>query len=120
VTARHPACPPIQADAYARLERRIGRCHLNQRLGIEHDFEARIFGQGRNFFHIENWNRLHTLLRHMLKLSLLYPPASAPPAALKYAATNSGWNICRKPSKATPCCISAICIWTWPLTCPMP
>ncbi|AAU90686.1 metallophosphoesterase [Methylococcus capsulatus] len=74
MTGHRPACPPIPADVYTRLERRIGRCHLNQRLGIEHDFEARIFGQGRTFFHIENWNRLHTLLRRLLKLSLLYRP----------------------------------------------
>lgn len=74
MTERHQACPPIQTEAYARLEQRIGRCHLNQRLGIEHDFEARIFGQGRTFFHLENWNRLHTWLRRLLKLSLLYRP----------------------------------------------
>lgn len=65
-------CPPIEALAYARLERRVGRCHLNQRLGIEHDFEARVFGQGRTFFHIENWYSVHGLMRHVLRLAGLH------------------------------------------------
>ena len=65
-------CPPIDPAAYARLERRVGRCHLNQRLGIEHDFEARVFGQGRTFFHIENWYSVHALMRHALRLMGLH------------------------------------------------
>lgn len=51
-----------------RLEARIGRLHLNQRLGIETDYEARIFGQGRTFFHIENWYSIHGLMRGVLRL----------------------------------------------------
>jgi predicted MPP superfamily phosphohydrolase len=54
---------PIDPKDYRRLESRVGRCHLNQRLGIEHDFEARVFGQGRNFFHIENWYSAHAVMR---------------------------------------------------------
>jgi hypothetical protein len=43
-------------DAIAsKLEQRLGRLHARQRLGIEKDHEAQIFGQGINFFHIENW-----------------------------------------------------------------
>jgi predicted MPP superfamily phosphohydrolase len=61
-------CPPIDPAGYARLANRVGRCHLNQRLGIEHDFEARVFGQGRTFFHIENWYSAHALLRLGLRL----------------------------------------------------
>jgi hypothetical protein len=38
-----------------KLEQRLGRIHAKQRLGIETDHEAQIFGQGLNFFHIENW-----------------------------------------------------------------
>jgi hypothetical protein len=33
----------------------LGRVHARQRLGIETDHEARVFGGGLNFFHIENW-----------------------------------------------------------------
>jgi hypothetical protein len=41
-------------DAIAKkLEQRLGRLHARQRLGIEKDHEAQIFGQGINFFHIE-------------------------------------------------------------------
>lgn len=65
-------CPPIAAEVYERLVERVGHCHLDQRLGIEHDFEARVFGQGRNFFHIENWYSIHGLIRHMLRLCLLH------------------------------------------------
>jgi predicted nucleic acid-binding protein len=32
-----------------RLEQRLGRLHAKQRLGIEKDHEAQIFGQGINF-----------------------------------------------------------------------
>lgn len=61
-------CTPLDAAMRARLEARVGRLHLNQRLGIETDYEARIFGQGRNFFHIENWYSVHGLLRGALRV----------------------------------------------------
>jgi predicted MPP superfamily phosphohydrolase len=54
------------------LEQRLGRLHARQRLGIEADHEAQIFGQGLNFFHIENWYSIHSLIRAVLKLSGLY------------------------------------------------
>ena len=41
-------------DILTILEQRIGRRHARQRLGIEKDHEAQVFGQGINFFHIEN------------------------------------------------------------------
>jgi predicted MPP superfamily phosphohydrolase len=56
----------------SKLERRLGRLHAKQRLGIETDHEARIFGQGINFFHIENWYSIHSVIRTALKLSGLY------------------------------------------------
>lgn len=43
-----------------------------QRLGIEKDHEAQIFGQGINFFHIENWYSIHSVIRNALRLSGLY------------------------------------------------
>ena len=33
----------------------MGHHHLQLRLGIERDYDAKVFGQGLNFFHIENW-----------------------------------------------------------------
>ena len=52
------ACPMNEVTnepILSKLERRLGRLHARQRLGIERDHEAQIFGQGINFFHIENW-----------------------------------------------------------------
>ena len=54
------------------LERRLGRLHAKLRLGIETDHEAQIFGQGINFFHIENWYSVHSVIRTTLKLMGLY------------------------------------------------
>ncbi len=55
-----------------KLERRLGRLHARQRLGIENDHEAQIFGQGLNFFHIENWYSSHSFIRAVLMLVGLY------------------------------------------------
>jgi predicted MPP superfamily phosphohydrolase len=54
------------------LERRIGRVHLRQRLGIETDHEAKIFGQGIKFFHLENWYSVHSVIRNGLRLAGVY------------------------------------------------
>ncbi len=62
----------MDKETRARLEERVGRVHLRQRLGIETDNEKRIFGQGRNFFHIENWYSVHSLMRGILRLFFLY------------------------------------------------
>jgi uncharacterized protein len=56
----------------SKLEQRLGRLHAKQRLGIETEHEAQIFGQGINFLHIENWYSIHSLIRGTLKLSGLY------------------------------------------------
>ena len=55
-----------------KLERRLGRLQAAQRLGIETDHEAQIFGQGVNFFHLENWCSMHSVIRTTLKLTGLY------------------------------------------------
>jgi predicted MPP superfamily phosphohydrolase len=55
-----------------KLERRLGRLHARQRLGIETDHEAQIFGQGITFFHIENWYSIHSVIRMTLMLMGLY------------------------------------------------
>jgi hypothetical protein len=59
----------ISADDLRALEQRVGRVHLRQRLGIERDNEARVFGQGFNFFHIENWYSVHGFMRGALRLA---------------------------------------------------
>lgn len=62
----------MDQDIIARLERRLGRVHARQRIGIEGDHEAQIFGQGINFFHIENWYSVHSMIRGALRLSGFY------------------------------------------------
>jgi len=59
-------------EILAQLERRLGRVYASQRLGIEKDHEAQVFGQGLNFFHIENWYSIHSLIGNALKLTGLY------------------------------------------------
>jgi predicted MPP superfamily phosphohydrolase len=59
-------------DVLIKLERRLGRLHARQRLGIETDHEAQVFGQGLNFFHLENWYSVHSVIRNALKLTGLY------------------------------------------------
>lgn len=54
------------------LEYRLGRLHARQRLGIEADHEAQAFGQGLNFFHVENWYSIHSVIRSVLTLAGLY------------------------------------------------
>ncbi len=56
----------------AELEKRLGRRHARARLGIEQDHEAQIFGQGINFFHIENLTPSHAAIRAVLMASGLY------------------------------------------------
>jgi uncharacterized protein len=56
----------------SKLAQRLGTLHARQRLGIEKDHEAQIFGQGTNFFHIENWYSIHSFIRNGLKLVGLY------------------------------------------------
>ena len=57
---------------HEQLVKRVGRVHLKQRQGMERDYEKRIFGQGRNFFHIENWYSIHSVIRNCLRLFLLH------------------------------------------------
>src|SRR3569832_424748 len=69
---RTPETYQVEDKLLLCLEQRLGRLHARQRLGIEADHEAQIFGQGLNFFHIENWYSVHSLIRAVLKLSGLY------------------------------------------------
>ncbi len=54
------------------LKQRLGRLHARQRLGIETEHEAQVFGQGLSFFHIENWYSFHSVIRSVLRLTGLY------------------------------------------------
>lgn len=63
---------PSEHHLLQALEKRVGQGHLRQRLGIETDHEARIFGQGLNFFHIENWYSVHSLIRNVLRVFFLH------------------------------------------------
>lgn len=58
-------------DASQRLDRRLGRIHAKQRLGIETDHEAQVC-QGLSFFHVENWYSVHAVIRNTLRLMGLY------------------------------------------------
>jgi hypothetical protein len=62
----------MHEDILVKLEQRLGHLHARQRLGIETDHEAQIFGQGLTFFHLENWYSLQSVIRGALKLSGLY------------------------------------------------
>jgi hypothetical protein len=62
----------MEQEVLAELERRLGRVYARQRLGIERDHEAQLFGQGLNFFHIENWYSAHSLIRNSLRVTGLY------------------------------------------------
>jgi predicted MPP superfamily phosphohydrolase len=71
-TTRHCARPSVNQHILDRLEQRLGRLHATQRLGIEDDHEGRVFGQGINFFHPENWFLSPSIIRAALKLTGLY------------------------------------------------
>jgi uncharacterized protein len=63
----HPA--PADEDILERLERRLGRVHARQRLGIETDHELRAGRGGLNVLQLENWG---AVIRNALKLTGLY------------------------------------------------
>jgi uncharacterized protein len=64
---------PMIETVLTSLEQRLGgRLYAKQRLGIETDHEAQIFGQGLTFFHIENWYSIHSVIRTFFKLTGLY------------------------------------------------
>src|SRR5262249_45169257 len=74
MTLQRPSAPLTGHNEaiFSKLEQRLGRLHAKLRLGIETDHEAQIFGQGINFFHIENWYSVHSVIRTTLKLMRLY------------------------------------------------
>jgi uncharacterized protein len=62
----------VDKDILRELEKRLGPLHAKQRLGIETDHEAQVFGQGLTFFHLENVSLAPTIIIIALKLAGLY------------------------------------------------
>jgi hypothetical protein len=62
----------MSEDIVEHLGQRLGRLHAKQRIGIEDDHEARVFGQGLNYFHPENWYYSPAIIRNVLKMTGLY------------------------------------------------
>lgn len=56
-------------ELYEYLVHRVGKAHLRQRIGVETEHAADRFGQGRTFFHIENWRTAAPIIRFMLKIT---------------------------------------------------
>src|SRR5882757_6598544 len=95
-----------------KLEKRLGPLHARQRLGIEKDHEAQVFGQGLTFFHLENLYSAPAIIRTVLKLMGLYWRARR--NAEQVVVRRNNMRFARLPSLLTvsPCCISATCMWT--------
>jgi len=62
----------IDRGVLEKLEERLGRLYARQRLGIEDEHEGRVFGQGINFFHPENWYLSASFIRTALMATGLY------------------------------------------------
>ena len=62
----------MESEILQQLEQRLGRVHARLRLGIESEKEPRVFGQGLNFFHPENWYSVHALIGYGLRAAGLY------------------------------------------------
>src|SRR4030081_1792264 len=62
----------VDEDILRKLEERLGSLHARQRLGMETDHEAQVFGQGLTFFHLENLYLAPAIIRNALKLTGLY------------------------------------------------
>jgi uncharacterized protein len=62
----------MDEEILRKLEKRLGPLHARQRLGIEKDHEAQVFGQGLTFFHLENVYSAPAIIRAALRLTGLY------------------------------------------------
>jgi predicted MPP superfamily phosphohydrolase len=62
----------VDKDLLHKLEERLGPIHARQRLGIETDHEAQVFGQGLIFFNLGNARLAPAVIRNALKLTGLY------------------------------------------------
>ncbi len=62
----------MKPDIVQRLEQRLGRQYVRQRLALEDDHHSRLKGRRLDFFHPEGWYSVHTLIRNTLKITGLY------------------------------------------------
>ncbi|MFA9476392.1 MAG: metallophosphoesterase, partial [Filomicrobium sp.] len=62
----------MDSDELHCLEQRVGRLHARQRLGVEKEHESQVFGQGLNFFHIENSALSALAIEYALKMVGLF------------------------------------------------
>ena len=62
----------MDSDELHCLEQRVGRLHARQRLGVEKEHESQVFGQGLNFFHIENSTLSRLAIEYALKMTGLF------------------------------------------------
>ncbi len=58
-------------ELHEYLVQRVGKAHLRRRIGVEAEHAADRFGQGRTFFHIENWSTAAAVIRFILKATNL-------------------------------------------------
>lgn len=57
---------------HALLGERLGKTHLQQRIGMESEMGHHVLGYGRNYFHLENWYSAHSVIRNALRLAGLH------------------------------------------------
>ncbi|WP_166257586.1 metallophosphoesterase [Marinobacter salicampi] len=68
MTARAYSQDPDDELLHYRLSLRLGAVHARQRLGIERDTEARVFGRDHHSFHLENIYSAPGFIRTCLRL----------------------------------------------------
>lgn len=66
-----PVAEILQKDRalYDYLVKRVGKAQVRRRIGIETDHAADRFGQGRTFFHIENWHASGQIINFLVKIA---------------------------------------------------
>jgi predicted MPP superfamily phosphohydrolase len=77
---------PVDTDSadLLALRRRLGRAHLNRRLGLEDEHEVFVFSRpGAHFFYPENWYSVHGFIRASLRLARLYERAQVNAQAIR-------------------------------------
>ena len=89
----------MDEEILRKLEVRLGPLHAKQRLGIERDHEAQIFGQGLTFFHLENWKSARWIIRNVLKATGLYWRARRNAERILIRHNEVGLEMIRRPPR---------------------
>src|SRR5215210_3790173 len=103
---KSPELTDIEETALAALEPRLGPLHVRQRLGLERDYEARVFRRGTHLFHIENWYSIHGLIRGSLRLVGLHGRGRRNALAIELRRNEISLPHPQPPSTASRCCTS--------------